>query len=326
MSKNYIRKLGVSVSILSAAYAFSYAEKTAGSFTQPYIYCKENNLSLVLPYKEGTRSTKKSTGHLKKFANFINVLESGTIPKTTSFKMIMFADIMQGSSTPLHDAADFSSEIRTLLNKSKQKTDTSCDQNVVVDLTKKETNQALLDEVYIVDEAYLSYLQDRLTTVFQYELSTQSILLNPVVELVYSLFPHDGKKTSSRKKRKKTHARTAKKAHQPSTTSLEKRQKKLQISYICSICDKITTERVHCPICELAFYCSEECRLSASKIHGKSCDGFTCNFCEKITGTILQCSQCKVALYCSQQCQKAHWDGGHKEACLASLLSVQKSD
>ncbi|EDO36422.1 predicted protein [Nematostella vectensis] len=86
----------------------------------------------------------------------------------------------------------------------------------------------------------------------------------------------------------------------------------------CWHCCVFTEGGPKCLRCNIAEYCSAQCRDDNQWRHKVDCDNVSrqlyCHKCSQKGGNMKQCSNCLSAWYCSKECQGEAW-GSHKKRC-----------
>ena len=89
----------------------------------------------------------------------------------------------------------------------------------------------------------------------------------------------------------------------------------------CWRCDTICaapSPKIYCSRCEVAYYCSDECKGSDEFRHQVDCQTATlkkkCSGCGKEKTGLKPCGSCSQVWYCDKECQKKSWPT-HKARC-----------
>ena len=89
----------------------------------------------------------------------------------------------------------------------------------------------------------------------------------------------------------------------------------------CWRCDavcKLTSSKIHCSKCEVAQYCSNQCKDKDAFRHAVDCEAASlkrpCSCCGENKSSVKLCGGCRQAWYCGQVCQRKSWPS-HKVHC-----------
>ena len=94
----------------------------------------------------------------------------------------------------------------------------------------------------------------------------------------------------------------------------------------CWRCDTHPS-KIYCSKCELACYCSDECKRNDEFRHQVDCQTAAlkklCAGCEKENTGLKACGSCRQEWYCDTECQKKSWPT-HKAHCQETTRKLQQ--